>query len=503
MVMQRLFCATLLSGFLVCVAGQGYAQGPETVGTLILGAQALKSTLDSTLANAGVEGRSIVGSVNGTIDGTIDQLRNLVNNDLSKPVNQLTGTAQAVATQLHNTVDDLNQAVSLNLSCGLEGVERLVYTVKTLTSGLQNALPLIKDGKPYLYSFTFEGQHPGIVPRDGGRLSIEGFSLWPSTTPPNVTLVSEPNRTQIKALTSGRAASNDAVSVVMDKPTITSLAGQCAEFEVTPRTVTGIWPFRHDVALPPLYLPICVPKSLTTAIRIIVKSSFQCLATDAPHPLTSQVFRCDNSSCENRGGCNVQKSWTLPAGCTIVSTNVTPGGNIKDTDKDTVPITHVGGNYSASGTINTASCSAFGGGLFPAGNHLNHSTIWEVNVSPVVQCTSQTWLPASDVSSPAQTLSSNALPLCVDIPSSCGSPSTSSYTASVQLFDANTPQGTDGHHPDPLASFNTETVTAPGTATQGFKNTSYEGLQFQGTANPNAGGHAQVCITAKLPQCNF
>jgi hypothetical protein len=357
----------LIASLLCASPSQLHSQGPATVGAVIAGAQALKSTINDTLGNAGVEGRSVVDSANGTIDGAIAQLKKLTDNDLGKRVDELSGTAQAVATRLQNTIDGLNQVLKIRMSCGLDGLEQFVYGVRTLTSGLQNAIPLIERSAPYLYSFTFDGHHSGIVPREGGRLSIQGFSLWASDTAPKVTLVDEASRKPIMPLTAERAADNNTISVRLDTANITPLFGKCAEFEVIPRKEEGVWPFRHEVVSPAMYLPICIPKTLSTAVRVVVSSNFQCPTTDTPHPLDPvQEFRCNNDSCENTGECNVQHSWNIPAGCTITGTEKAPGPFMRDATVDTVAIKNVGGNYTAAGKINTASCSKFGGGLIPA-----------------------------------------------------------------------------------------------------------------------------------------
>jgi hypothetical protein len=56
-----------------------------------------------------------------------------------------------------------------NSAVWTDGLERLVYGVKSITSGLQNAIPLIKDSQPYLYSFVFERHHVGNIPRQAGK----------------------------------------------------------------------------------------------------------------------------------------------------------------------------------------------------------------------------------------------------------------------------------------------------------------------------------------------
>lgn len=479
-----------------------HAQGAGTVGGLIVGVQAVENALNETVANAGTEGRSVVNSANGTLNGTLDQLKSLVNGNLGQQVSQLTGTAQSLATQLQNTVDNLNQVLAIREQCGVDDLQRLVYGVKTVTSQLQNAIPFIKGSQPYLYSFVFDGHHASIVPAAGGRLSIEGSNLWPSGVAPKVTLVDGTTRKPIEMLNAGSASSTDAVSVVLDPATIAAQAGQCPEFEVVPQKKTGWWVFGQQEDIQAMYLPVCIPRSLTTTVRVRVSSSFQCPTTSAPTPLQSQEFRCDNSSCENTGGCNQQKSWAIPSGCTVVGTQKTPGLFMKNASQDTVPVSNVGGNYTAAGTIPTATCLAVGGGLLPSFTKLEHPSIWDVNVVPVVQCTSTPWLPAADAVSVPKPVTADTVPICASVTPSCTNPQSSTYEASLELLDTSPVQGTSTSA-QPITLVTTNKVTATGTATQQFNNMQYQGIQFQGAVNPVAGGQAQVCTTVTMPQCGY
>jgi hypothetical protein len=496
--------AILASTLLFSLVSSTHAQGIATVGGLVVAVQQVEDALNDTVANAGTEGRSVVQSANGTLNGALDSLKSLVNNDLSTQISQLSGTAQSLAAQMQNTVTNLNDVLAIREQCGVDDIERLVYGVKTVTTQLQNSIPFTK--KPdehFLYSFKFDGHHQSIVPAAGGRLTIQGSDLWPSKVAPKVSLVDGTTRKVIKVLDPQGASDTDSVSVVLDQATVTSQAGQCPAFEVVPQEKDGFWVFGQQKDLPAMYLPICIPRSLTTSVRVRVSSSFECQNTGAPYTLESKEFRCDNSACGQTGGCNVSKSWIIPNGCTVLQTNTTAGSFMHNATVGTVGIQPVGGassgNYSAVGTIPSPSCQH--PPLTPI-NRLVHPTIWQVFVQPVVQCTTDPWLSPADVVSDPRPVNADTVPICVSVPPKCTSPQKSTYQASLELLDTSPVQGAAGAT-QPITLVTTNQVTAIGTSPQPFNKMQYQGIEFDGTVNPVAGDHAQVCMTVTMPQCGY
>ncbi len=294
-----------------------------TVGAVIVGAKAVEDSLNTVVGNAGAEGRSVVNGANGTLNGAIQQLQQLVNNDLSKQVNTLSDTGQTLAKTVQNTTDELNSLINIRMTCGLEGADRLIYGVKTITSQLQNAIPFISSAQPCVYSFKFNGHSDGVVPDGGGRLVISGFSLWNKDVGPDITLVDE-NRKEIMVLPADRANDDNSVSVSVDDASLRSLAGRCAEFKVVPKQKTGFWIFGHVEAEPARFLPMCVPPTENLSFRVKAHTDFKCSKSLPTQSMNYQNFRCDNSSCEHDAACNVQKAWTIPTGCTVVGLDKKP-----------------------------------------------------------------------------------------------------------------------------------------------------------------------------------
>jgi len=478
---------TLAFGLLsTSMFGQGL-----TVGAVIIGAKSVEDSLNTVVGNAGAEGRSVVNGANGTLNGAIQQLQQLVNNDLSKQVNTLSDTGQALAKTIQNTTDELNTLINIRVTCGFEGADRLVYGVKTITSQLQNAIPFIKDAQPYVYSFKFNGHSDGVVPDGGGRLVISGFSLWNKGVGPDVILVDE-NRKEIKALPADHANDDNSVSVSVDDATLKSLAGRCAEFEVVPKQKKGFGPFGHVEAEPARFLPMCVPPTENLSFRVKAHTDFKCTKDLPTQTMNYQNFRCDNSSCEHDAACNVQKAWTIPTGCTVVGLAKRPS-EVKN--NSSMNITYIGGNVVANGTIDSASCvnAAFV-------HHLDHSTIWSWDAAPQISCAADSWVP-SELTSEPLAISSGTIPVCVDLPRPCDTTNTVS-TAEIDLM-----AGAHEHYSPadtvPVSAVTTPKLTLSSNVSGNFIDIDTAGMTLKGTVNPAAGPTVQTCVTVAVQRCGY
>src|SRR4051812_37560967 len=111
--------AVILIAFLT-VPTASHAQ--ETVATLGLAIDQLKSALNDAVGSAGAQGRSVVLEATGALDGAMQQLRQMVNNDLNRQVANLTGTAEMLAQRVKNTTKELDDLVRIRLACGVQNV---------------------------------------------------------------------------------------------------------------------------------------------------------------------------------------------------------------------------------------------------------------------------------------------------------------------------------------------------------------------------------------------
>jgi hypothetical protein len=463
-----------------------------TVGSVIGGATVIQDKLNNVVGNAGVEGRSVVNGANGTLNGAIQELKNLVNNDLTKPVNTLSDTARNMATTIQNTTDELNALINIRSTCIFEGTDRLIYGVKTLSSQLQNAIPFIKDSQPYVYTFKFNGHSDGVVPEGGGRVNLTGFSLWNNNIAPQVELVDE-HRKMIRALDAGQAGDDNSVSVQLDGGILNGLVGRCAEFQIVPREKRGWWIFGHVVDDAPRYLPICVPPTNDMSFRVKAHTEFKCTNNTPVQTMNLQNFRCDNSSCDGGADCNVQHSWVIPNGCTV--TGLGKSQNPDTRNGSTMNFTYVGGNVQANGKIDSASCVNVG-----FVHHLDHSTIWSFDAAPQIQCTADSWVPSEVMSEPAA-ISTNSVPVCVDLPRSCATLDTTS-TAEIDLLQSGHEHNSPGDAVT-VPSVTTPKLTLSSNVTSPFTDIQFNGMTVKGTVNPAAGATVQTCVTVQVDRCGY
>lgn len=486
---MKSLAVVLLYAICLLVPSIGHAQ--LTVGAVIAGATAVQDKLNNVVGNAGADGRSIVNGANGTLNGAIQELKNLVNGDMARQVNTLSDTVRNLATTIQNTTDELNSLINIRMTCAFEGTDRLLYGVKTISSQLQNAIPFIKNSEPYVYSFKFNGHSDGVVPDGGGRVVISGFSLWNDNLAPKVVLVDE-SRKPIQSLSAGRANDDNSVSVFVDGQTLDTLVGRCAEFEITPLSRSGWWIFGHDEPGTPRYLPVCVPPTNNLSFRVKAHTDFQCTSNAPVQTMNYQNFRCDNSSCEQQSDCNVQHSWVIPAGCTVVGIDKRQS---ELRNQAWMNITFVNGNVQANGKLDTASCvNAF------FGRKLLHSTIWSFDAAPQIQCTANSWVPSETMSEP-MAVSSDTVPVCVDLPRRCETDVTAS-TAEIDLL-----QGAHEHYA-PGDSVTVPSVTTPkltlNSKVEGkFTDIQYAGMTVKGTVNPAAGSSLQTCVTVSVQKCGY
>lgn len=446
-----------------------------TVAELIATYQALNSTLQNTMATAGAEGRSVAGVASDALDGAMRQLQSLVQGDLNRDIQTLSGSALALAQSIQGAVNALNALLNQRVTCALEGTEYLLYGVKTIASQLQNALPLVKDSKPYLYGFAFDGHFWGVVPAQGGRMTVKGFALWNHNKPPAVRLL-DSNNNKIADLQPQNAQSTDTVAVQVDSITIQRLAGSCALIEVTPNKAQ------------PMVLPICIPSSLNAQVYFAVNASFERTDTLPDRALNQQVMSCTNDSCEHRGDCNPPSiTWPLDTGCTAVRVASSKGSNWWGDGHNVSISLSASGTISAKGTSDTASCVS---GPFGIGARRYHSSVWEMVVAPVVSCKVTNWTPATATSA-SWAFDSDTGPHCVDIPRPTAEASSWASTLWVKYGGGDPVEFGQVPSTSPVIVQQNATITISGA----IINVNY---------TPDAGGNkGQACMTLTVPKCGY
>ena len=446
-----------------------------TVAELLAAYQALNNTLQSTLATAGAEGRSVAGVASSALDDAVRQLQNLVKDDIHRDIQTLSGSALALAQSIQGSVNALNALLNQRVTCALEGTEYLIFGVKTIASQLQNALPLVKDSKPYLYGFAFDGHFWGVVPKQGGRMTLKGFGLWNRNRAPTIRLL-DSNNNKLADLQAQRAQSDDTVAVQVGGVTIQRLAGSCALVEVTP--------YKGQA----MVLPICIPGSLDAQTYFTVNASFQRTDSLPDRVLNQPVMSCTNDSCEHRGDCNPPSvTWPLDSGCTPVRVASSKGNNWWG-DGHNVSLSLGGsGTISAHGTTDTAGCVS---GPFGIGARRYHSSVWEMVVAPVVSCKVTNWIPETATSQP-WAFDSESGPHCVDVQRPTAEASSWASTLWVKYGGGDPVQFGQVPSTSPVTVPQSSTLTISGTVI----NVNY---------TPDAGANkGQVCVSLTAPKCGY
>lgn len=459
------------------------AHAQATVGALGLAVDQLKSAINDAIGSAGAQGRSVVLEATSALDGAMQQLRQLVNNDLSRQISNLTGAAQLLAERIKNTTRELDDLVRIRMACGVQGVEYLLAAVKTIVGGLQNAIPLIKHQSPFLYGFQFDGHSPGVIPREGGRATIKGFGLWNQGLTPTVRLVDN-NRAVLHQMAAQRGADDNVVSTLFWENLMHSEIGKCDAIEVTVYKKQGI--LRRIVPKATMYLPICFPQTLAASFKVTAHTKFECRNNGPETKLQEDVWDCKNTSCEQQTQCHIERTWPVGDGCEVLRIDQHPGG--LNRGSTSVAISHQGAKVIANGTIDTADCVNAG-----FVHHLDHPTEWQMVVAPVIRCVQNKWTDFLIATSNPLPVTSDTLPACVEVPRPCD-PLQSTAALEISVSYGGSPF---------MSLMTTPFVTVQGHTQHETPNITYQGMMLEGTFNPFAGDRAQACATLHVPSCGY
>jgi len=478
---RMILCALPLAA--MTFASNANAQS-ATVAVLFAGVDEAKKALQDIIVDAGVQGQVVTGSAQSALDGAVADLRRLINNDVSLQISSLTGTAAMLAQQIQNTVSDLDRLIQIRSQCAFEGVDRLLYGIKTITSQLQNAIPLVKSAQPFLYTFMFDGHSPGIVPREGGRATVRGFSVWQGVDP-LVDLVDE-NRHLLMHLSPSRAADSNSLSVVVPAEAIQTASGKCLAVSVTPRATTGFLFFHGTKELPAMYLPICVPATINAKFQFVSTATFTCPAESDEVRLDPHILDCWNDSCEHTAACHAQYSWPVPNNCRIVRFDKQDGGN-KYNNNTVVERIASANTITADGGLDTAQCAC---APFVGCKRLHH-TQYDKIIAPYMRCDVNSY-PALSQATSILSVSTDAVPACVTMARPCNE-SASSYRLDVKV----------GFADDALQQVLSLPTVTTALTSMPFQSTDYVGMHIQGSVNPRSGANTEVCATLQVRQCGY
>jgi hypothetical protein len=446
------------------------------------------------LTNLGVslggEARQVVAQASEQLNFRLQQLRDMVGEQVTAPLTQMSLNVQELARQLTSSLQSLSAIINGQRECLNQNAEILLSTVANITQDLKRDVPFVGTTTQVSY-FQFEGLPARSVPISGGRMTVFGSNLWPRPTlPPSATLLSADRRTVIETLEAQRATNNNNVSVSVSGETIRAHTGECLQLKLIARDMKGIWPFRRTVETE-LYLPVCISQTYRTEFVVEAGLTYDVKDTGLTQILSEQEFRQDNASCENRQPVSISKVWSdLPSGpevsnSRIVSISERHGQFERHTSWVTSSIQSAN-TVKMEGTIDTADCV----GLPFGASHLNSTTILQRLIKPTAMYDR------------TRTLSSSALAVRVPmtfpstqirvlIPKERQSPSTIFWFKVTRFVN-----GVETAHFD---SARTTIGSSGGTSPAG----SMGNLQIQGTLNPAPiNGNAELLVTITAPPCS-
>lgn len=462
------------------------AQDPLT-GAMVIGeTQNLIGSLQTLGASLGGDVSIAAGGVSGQLSGLLQQFQKALGTNVNVPLNSLGLDVNNLGRQLHSTVGQINQLVTLQRNCGVANVNMLVAGLKNAAQGTLANIPLIKAGQPHVDYFQFAGHNPDIVPASGGRLTISGYQLY-TTSAPTVKLWDDSGHL-ISTPTADRATSDDAFAVSIGGDVITKYAGRTLLLDTTvhrpAHNVLGIH-FGDDPI--DLKLSLVIPSAFETKYKVVAQATYFCTQTQNVE-LPAVGFGFSNRACESGTNVTDTKTPQLPGGPTLH--NVAIAGTRFASGPDTANVTHIGVSYTATqvtaaGFLDSASCIST-----PFSHTFLHDTHWNASVVPQVrydQTVEHDEKPAAVVVD-AQLPNTN---INIAVPSQCFEPGTKTF--SYQIIPI-----INGVDQNPLYVSPQQSGSEHGVSDQA----PLGGMTINGQWNPNpVAGFSQVSVSIAAPSC--
>lgn len=457
-------------------------QNPLTPVAIIAAANEAIRKLNSLATSLTGDALIVTNNASAQLSAKLEEFKALVRDEIAKPLESFSLSIQDLGRQINSATERLNFILTQQQQCFFRNAENFLSGVSNIAEELKRGIPLVSSGKPRLFNYRFEGHGTSIVPRSGGRLTVNGFRLWenPSLVP-KVELMNAERSEVIRTLVAQRATDDNTISVSVDGVAIDGFTGQCLQLHVQAFTKKFLRPKETT----DLYLPFCIPKEYATQFKVTAHISYTCPARTERHEVEEKQFLYFNESCESgRSIPRDPKVWDIGPDCRIIQ--------YRESFSRTRNTTNMALNLepprtiSAGGSIDTADCTNL---VF--GRRLNASTIWEKKVVPLIECTITDPPKSGEASSPLTNMSLPTTTINVGIPKVCDT------TDSVFWFTVtpviNGVEGAVMYESAHVTSNNLGATTLLATINN---------LTIQGSYNPRiVDGKAQVSVTISAPQC--
>ncbi|HTK21532.1 MAG TPA: hypothetical protein VL442_18565 [Mucilaginibacter sp.] len=322
-------------------------------------------------------GSIVIGGATSQLSALLNQLKSMIGEDFTKPINQLSREIRNTSNQLFSAVNRINMILKNQQACLLVNVQVFLASITTVISGLKSGIPFIDNTTPRIDYFQFDGHTPSVVPKNGGRISIVGFDLWHDEKyPPEVKLFNEArNKVILDNIKPEKGQNVNSFSFILSPEFIAKNHGQNLQLQVISKEKHWLDLFGPKV-LGTFFMPICIPETAFAKFKISAHLQYQ-TEVDVVETLDFRRFGMGNDSCEDRKNYSHTEAWQLPAGGQILSV-VTKDPDVRN--QVNVQFSFAGSTITAAGWLDTATCFCPPIG----GCHLFHDTHWFASAAPQI-----------------------------------------------------------------------------------------------------------------------
>jgi hypothetical protein len=493
--LSRCSSIALIAGVLMWTQADAQVGATMTVGGLITQVQQVIQDLKNAGTTLGGNGSKVVAGTTAQLSDLLNQLQQIVGDDLGKQVDQLSGSALEISARMQASVQQLNELIDNQRNCSFLQAEEFVAGVNTVGLQLLSQLPFAKKDAPRVYSFTFSGHAPDVIPKSGGRVTFQGYRLSVNGQP-DIKIWDEKRDKTLLEPKSEPASNEDDTSTVIDSDFIANHVGETLQVEIKPKTHRGVlqrlWP-SGTTSDPDVFLPVVIPVAYNTTLMLTAWTQYNIPGTarvELP-PLEFQYFStsCGDRYSVNNDTCTVTG---IPAGGRIVDFKDQPLG---DRNPSQIQINHTNDALTASGWVDSPTCISFKVPPFgPTVQKLVASSIYNHNITPVIEYpVSQTKSSGPVVAQSAMTLPTTSL--SVDIPKEKSSATTFWFQIATTTGPANIRN---------KVFYKSPHLTNSIAGNSNFSDTSAAPFLVDDNFSPTlVNGKAQLSVKVTLPQCGL
>ena len=444
----------------------------------------MKTLINSTVDRLTEAGTNMLSENSIIINGATNQVSEMLNqfslvtkNETSRKIKDLSEDVKSLADQMYSVSTTINKILDEPRNASQSGAQLEMARIQAIINeaGVSSSKSGFK-GAGITY-FQFDGQMPNIVPENGGRVKILGFNLWKNAeVPPMVAILSEQRNDTILRIVPERSVDNHSFSFTIDKGRLQKYSGRCLQIYVQQREKKR----RKKKSLGIYYLPMCVPATFNTKIKIVAHLQYAC-ESKKEETLPFKPYTFINNSCTHRTNVSQTECWDLHGGTIL---NYVIEGTKPECNTDGTKISILLGStcITATGYLDAASC---------AGKGINKVTIddshWNAKIAPRISYVTNE-VSSSEAESDFVHLAIPTTSICVDLDKKCDGTLSNTY-----WFEIVRETGTD-----------VKTLYISRKILGSNFRDDFNGMTIEATFNPiPIDGKAQICVKLNKPQGGF